>query len=75
MKLSAASCLTCRMIRRFLLSLLFGAVLAWQVTGTLPFDAGNENVMPGLMLVVVLFSGISIFIRMREMRSRFRRNH
>ena len=30
------SCLTCRMIRRFLMAFAIGGMLTWQLTGTLP---------------------------------------
>ena len=73
MKLSAASCLTCRVVRRFLLSFGIGGVLAWQVTGANPFHPGNAVVMDGLMAVAVMFAFLSVFMRMREMRARFRR--
>lgn len=77
MKLSAASCLTCRVVRRFLLSFGIGGLLAWQVTGANPFQqagqAGGGMVMDGLMAVAVMFAFLSVFMRMREMRARFRR--
>lgn len=73
MKLSAASCLTCRMIRRFSFAFGAGVFFAWLMTGTLPFQSANGEVMQGLMLVAVMFTFLSVFIRMREMRARFRR--
>lgn len=73
MKLSAATCLTCRMIRRFLLAFGFGGVLAWQLTGANPFHPGNGVPMDGLLVVAVIFAFLSVFMRMREMRARFRK--
>lgn len=71
--MGAFACTTCRMIRRFVLAFGLGGFLAWQVTGTLPFDGNDGNAWKGLMLVAVLFSGLSIFMRMRQMRARWRR--
>ena len=74
MKLFAAtSCLTCRMIRRFLLSFGVGGVLAWQITGANPFQPGSGVPMNGLLIVAMIFAFLSVFMRMREMRARFRR--
>ncbi|OYU17555.1 MAG: hypothetical protein CFE34_15150 [Rhodobacteraceae bacterium PARR1] len=73
MKLPAATCLTCRMIRRFLLAFLLGGVLAWQITGANPFHPGSGVPMDGLLIVAVIFAFLSVFMRMREMRARFRR--
>lgn len=73
MILKAASCLTCRMIRRFLLAFAAGVVLAWCMTGTLPFQTADGETMQGLMLVAVIFAALSVVMRMRDMRARFRR--
>ena len=73
MKLSAATCLSCRMIRRFLLSFGVGGVLAWQITGANPFHPGSGVPMDGLLIVAVMFAFLSVFLRMREMRARFRK--
>ena len=73
MILKAANCLTCRMIRRFLLAFSTGAVLAWFMTGTVPFQTQDAGMMQGLMLVAVFFSLMSVLLRMRDMRARFRK--
>lgn len=70
--MGAFACTTCKIIRRFLLAFGLGGFLAWQVTGTLPGQAGGEA-WQGVMWVAVLFSGLSIFLRMRQMRGRWRR--
>lgn len=72
-KMGAATCLTCRMARRFILAFGGGAFLAWMATGTIPFSTADGTVMQGLMAVAVMFTFLSVFMRMREMRSRFRR--
>lgn len=71
--LGAASCLVCRAIRRFFLAFAIGGFLAWQFTGSLPFEGDDAGVWQGLMAVAVMFTFLSVFMRMREMRARFRR--
>lgn len=73
MNLNAASCLTCRVLRRFVFAFGTGALLAWMLTGRLPFDVESAPMMQGLVLVAVMFAALTIFLRMREMRARFRR--
>lgn len=71
--MGAFACTTCRMIRRFVLAFGLGGFLAWQVTGTLPFDGAGADTWKGLMMVAVLFSFFSVFLRMKQMRQRWRR--
>lgn len=71
--MGALGCTTCRIIRRFLLAFAVGGGLAWQMTGSHPFQAAAGEAWQGIMWVAVLFSGLSIFIRMRHMRGRWRR--
>ncbi len=71
--MGALGCLTCRMIRRFVLAFGLGAFVAWQVTGTLPFEGEGADTWKGLMMVVVVFSILSVLMRMRQMRARWRR--
>ncbi len=73
MNLSAASCLSCRMIRRFLLAFCVGGLLAWQITGDNPFAPNSSLPLEGLLIVPLIFVFLSVFLRMREMRARFRR--
>ncbi|GGW23879.1 hypothetical protein GCM10011452_09020 [Gemmobacter lanyuensis] len=68
------ACTTCRMIRRFVLAFGGGAFLAYQLTGTMPFQAtASDEVWNGLMWVAVFFAFMSVFMRMRQMRARWKR--
>lgn len=73
MSLFGTSCMTCRAVRRSLLAFALGGVVAWQASGYMPLQAANEHVMSGLMAVVMIFAFLNVFMRMREMRARFRR--
>lgn len=73
MMIGAVSCLACRAIRRFLFAFAVGGFLAWQFTGSLPFQGDDAAVWQGLMAVAIMFTFLSVFMRMREMRARFRR--
>jgi hypothetical protein len=73
MSLFTSSCPTCRALRRVLLAFALGGVVAWQVTGNVQFQTVNDNVLSGLMAVVVIFAFLNVFMRMREMRARFRK--
>jgi len=61
------------MIRRFILAFGLGAFLTWQVSGTLPFDGEGENAWRAMLLVVMLVTALNVFMRMKQMRARFRR--
>lgn len=67
--MGAFACTTCKIIRRFLLAFGLGGFLASQLTVTLPGQAGDE----GVMWVAVLFTALSIFLRMRQIGGRWRR--
>ncbi len=69
----ALSCMTCRMIRRFILAFVVGGVIAWQVTGTLPFAVSDPKPLQGMVGVVILFSFLSVFMRMKNMRRRWQK--
>lgn len=71
--MDALSCMTCRMIRRFVLAFGLGGFVAWQAGVTLPFDGGDVLVGQGLLLLVILFSILNLVIRMRQLRARWRR--
>lgn len=71
--MGAFACTTCRIIRRFVLAFGLGGFLAWQVTGVMPFDAEGSDVWKGFMWVAVIFTFFSVFMRMKQMRSRWRR--
>lgn len=71
--MGAASCLACRVLRRFVLAFIAGAFLAWQFKGQLPTDLFGGAEGQGLMMVAILFSGLSVFMRMRQMRARWKR--
>lgn len=73
MSLFNSACATCRAVRRSLLAFALGGVVAWQAAGNLQFQGVNDHVLSGLMLVVVIFAFLNVFLRMREMRARFRR--
>jgi hypothetical protein len=73
MSLLGTSCATCRALRRSLLAFALGGLVAWQASGHMPVQAGNGPVMSGLMAVVVIFAFLNVFLRMREMRARFRK--
>ena len=73
MSLLTSACPTCRALRRVLLAFVLGGVVAWQATGNLQFQGVNDNVMSGLMFVVVIFAFLNVFMRMRQMRARFRK--
>lgn len=66
------ACLTCRMIRRFVLAFGAGVLVMWQVTGTLPAETGDNDMWRGFMFVAMFFLVAGVFFRMREMRNRFR---
>lgn len=68
----ATSCTTCRAIRRFFLAFGIGAILAWQVTGSQPFQGEDGDLWAGLMMVAIIFSMISVMTRMRQMRAQMR---
>lgn len=72
MSLFGTSCMTCRAVRRSLFAFALGGLVAWQASGYMPVQASNEHVMSGLMAVVVMFAFLNVFLRMREMRARFR---
>jgi uncharacterized membrane protein SirB2 len=61
------------MVRRFSFVFGGGVLLAWMATGTLPFQHGDAWLMQGLMLVALIFAVLSLLLRLREMRARFRR--
>lgn len=67
------ACTTCRSIRRFLLAFGAGVFLFWHYTGSLPFEGRNADLMRVLLIVVILFYGFSIVIRLRQMRQKWRR--
>lgn len=73
MSIFTSSCPTCRALRRVLLAFVLGGVVAWQATGNIPLQGVNDNVMSGLMFVVVIFAFLNVFIRTRQMRARFRK--
>ena len=67
------SCASCRSIRRFVLAFGMGVFMVWQMTGTLPFQTGEGGPLQGLLMVAVLFFVLSVMMRMRQMRRRWRR--
>lgn len=71
--MGSLSCATCRLIRRFVLAFGMGVFLAWQMTGTLPLQTSEAGPIKGLMMVAVLFFVLSVMMRMRQMRRRWRR--
>lgn len=68
-----AACLTCRMIRRFVLAFGAGVLVMWQVTGTLPAETADNGMWRGFMFVMMFFLVAGVFFRMREMKQRMRR--
>jgi len=67
------ACTTCRMIRRFLIAFGVGGYAAWQITaGALPNDAASQEVWRGALWVAIVIAGLNVFMRMRQMRSRWR---
>lgn len=71
--MSRATCLTCRMIRRFVLAFGAGVLLMWQATGQLPAETADNAIWRGFMFVAMFFLIAGVFFRMREMRNRMRR--
>lgn len=67
------SCTTCRVLRRTLVAFVLGGLLAWQLSGTLPGDPAGTPIWQGLMVVVIAFGFLNVFLRMRQLRARFRR--
>jgi hypothetical protein len=73
MKLFDASCQTCRMIRRLLMALGFGWVLVWQLADADSAYPGNALLMDGVLVIAVIFAFLSIFLRLREIRTQLRK--
>lgn len=71
--MSRATCLTCRMIRRFVLAFGAGVLVMWQVTGQLPAQSADNGMWRGFMFVAMFFLVAGVFFRMREMKNRMRR--
>lgn len=71
--MNRATCLTCRMIRRFVLAFGAGVLVMWQATGTLPAESADNNTWRGFMFVAMFFLVAGVFFRMREMRRMMRR--
>ena len=67
------ACTTCRMIRRFLIDFGLGVIVMWQLTGSLPFDVEDTTILRSMVLVVIVFAGINLYIRMKQIRARFNR--
>ncbi len=67
------ACTTCRMIRRFLIAFGLGVIVMWQLTGSLPFDVEDTTILRCMVLVVIVFAGINLYIRMKQIRARFNR--
>jgi disulfide bond formation protein DsbB len=67
------ACETCRLIRRFLLAFGLGVLVMWQFTGKLPFDPDSTAVLRAMLGVVIIIAGINLYIRMKQIRARFRR--
>lgn len=67
------ACLTCRMIRRFVLAFGAGVLVMWQITGSLPAEGAHQGAWSGFMYVAVFFLAAGVIFRMREMRARMRR--
>ncbi|MEY4872232.1 MAG: hypothetical protein RLZZ563_1562 [Pseudomonadota bacterium] len=67
------SCLTCRMIRRFLMAFAIGGMLTWQLTGTLPSDPGAMGVWQPVAMVAAIFAIAVVLMRMRQIRQTWHR--
>lgn len=67
------ACVTCRMIRRFVLAFGAGVLVMWQATGTLPAETADNAMWRGFMFVAMFFLVAGVFFRMREMKNRMRR--
>lgn len=67
------ACTTCRVIRRFLIAFGLGVFVMWQMTGSLPFDPDDTTILRAMMAVVIIFAGINLFVRMKQIRARFNR--
>ncbi len=66
------ACVTCRIIRRFVLAFGAGVLVMWQITGSLPAEGANKGPWQGFTWVACFFLVAAVFFRMREMRSRMR---
>lgn len=71
--MAARACTTCKITRRFLLAFTLGGALAWLVSVTLPFPDQTAEVRQGVLWGAVLFSSLSILIRIGQVRIRRRR--
>lgn len=71
--MGAAACLTCRMIRRFVLAFGVGVFVMWQVTGGLPAEDADTGPWRSFLFVAVFFLSAIVYFRMREMRNRLHR--
>lgn len=71
--MTALSCATCRMIRRFLIAFGLGLFLTWQLTGALPFEGEDASAWRAMLLIVILVVGLNIFMRVRQLRARWYR--
>ena len=67
------ACTTGRMIRRFLIAFGLGVIVMWQLTGSLPFDVEDTTILRSMVVVVIVFAGINLYIRMKQIRARFNR--
>jgi hypothetical protein len=65
-------CIRCRTIRRFLLAFALGVAVAWQINGAPPLGL-QENTWRGIIMVIMVFAGMTVFARMRQIRRHFQR--
>lgn len=72
-RLGRRGCHTCRMIRRFVLTLGASGLVLVHVTKTLPAGTTDTSLWRGLMAAAMLCLAAGIVLRLREAAARSRR--